>query len=100
MPVINGIGTVHNGIITGNHFSRRGYIYGTIVKSLYEKLGYELTPSLRNSMDLCVMLGQGYHTSAVTWYIIKMGNSFLDTHSETLLIIHLVLPPMTETTRR
>ena len=99
-PVMNGIGTVQNGIIAGIHFSRHGDSYGTIVKGLYEKLGYWLTPSLRNIMDSCVMLEQGYHTSEVTRYIMKMGNSFLVTHSEKLLIGHLVLPRMPETTRR
>ena len=77
---MNGIGIVQNGNIAGIHFSHHGDTSGTIVKSLYEKLGYGLTPSLRNSMDLCVMLDQGYHTSAVIRYIMKMGNSFLGTH--------------------
>ena len=78
---MNGIGTVQNGIIAGIHFSRHRDSSGTIVKNLYEKLGYGLTPSLRNSMDSCVMLDQGYHTSVVTRYIKKMRNSLLGNHS-------------------
>ena len=83
---MNGIRIVQNGIIAGIHFSRHMDSSGTIVKSLYEKIGYGITLSLQNSMYLCVMPDRGYHTLAVTRYIMKMGNSFLGTHWETIAV--------------
>ena len=41
-----------------------------------------------------VILERSYHTLAITWYIMKMGNSFLGTHLKKILIVRLVLPPM------
>ena len=81
-PVINDNETVHNGIIAGIHVSHHGDSSGTIVKSLYKKLGYRLTPSLYNSNDSCVMLDRGYDNSSVTRYMMKVGNLFLGTHSQ------------------
>ena len=57
-----------------------------LLKVYMKKIGYGITLSLQKIMYLCVMLDRGYHTLAVTRYIMKMGNSFLGNHWETIAV--------------
>jgi hypothetical protein len=81
-PVMNGMGIVQNGLVISIHFSRHGDSAGTVVESLYQKVGYGLGNTLRNKMDACVIMDRGYHTSSGIKFVMKMGCSFLGTHSE------------------
>jgi hypothetical protein len=81
-PVMNGLASVQTGLMHSIHFNRHGDNPLSITESLFYHINVGGHTSLKNKIDLLVMLDRGYNYASVQQYLTKFGMRFLGTHSE------------------